>query len=162
MRNINIWNGTPLGYNKEYDDVNLGLPRLDEFAINDGKKHPCILIIPGGGYDHLSDHEGENVAIELNKLGISAFVLYYRIAPYRHPIYLYDIKRTMRYIRYNAEKYGIYEDKIGIMGFSAGGHLACICAENVNKFEYEPIDDIDKVSSRPDILCLCYPLYLKK
>ena len=89
MRNINIWNGTPLGYNKEYDDVNLGLPRLDEFAINDGKKHPCILIIPGGGYDHLSDHEGENVAIELNKLGISAFVLYYRIAPYRHPIYLY-------------------------------------------------------------------------
>lgn len=44
------------------------------------------------GYDHLSDHEGENVAIELNKLGISAFVLYYRIAPYRHPIYLYDIK----------------------------------------------------------------------
>ena len=117
MRNINIWNGTPLGYNKEYDDVNLGLPRLDEFAINDGKKHPCILIIPGGGYDHLSDHEGENVAIELNKLGISAFVLYYRIAPYRHPIYLYDIKRTMRYIRYNAEKYGIYEDKIGIMGF---------------------------------------------
>ena len=48
MRNINIWNGTPLGYNKEYDDVNLGLPRLDEFAINDGKKHPCILIIPGG------------------------------------------------------------------------------------------------------------------
>ena len=81
------------------------------------KKHPCILIIPGGGYDHLSDHEGENVAIELNKLGISAFVLYYRIAPYRHPIYLYDIKRTMRYIRYNAEKYGIYEDKIGIMGF---------------------------------------------
>ena len=88
MRNINIWNGTPLGYNKEYDDVNLGLPRLDEFAINDGKKHPCVLIIPGGGYDHLSDHEGENVAIELNKLGISAFVLYYRIAPYRHPIFM--------------------------------------------------------------------------
>ena len=46
MRNINIWNGTPLGYNKEYDDVNLGLPRLDEFAINDGKRHPCVLIIP--------------------------------------------------------------------------------------------------------------------
>ena len=77
MRNINIWNGTPLGYNKEYDDVNLGLPRLDEFAINDGKKHPCILIIPGGGYDHLSDHEGENVIVP--QLGIIMHLCFFTI-----------------------------------------------------------------------------------
>lgn len=158
MESINIWKGTPLGYNKEFDETNKGLPYIDEFVINDGKKHPCILIIPGGGYDHLSDHEGANVAEELNKNGVSAFVLYYRIAPYRHPVYLYDVKRAMRYIRYNAERYNIISDKIGVMGFSAGGHLACICAENAGKFQYEPIDEIDAVSDRPDILCMCYPV----
>ncbi len=156
---INIWNGTPLGYMKEYDNEhNLNKPELEEFAVKDGKKHSCILILPGGGYDHLSDHEGANVAMELNKAGISAFVLYYRVAPYSHPVYLWDVKRAMRYIRYNADKYNIDKNKIGLMGFSAGGHLACITAENYDKFEYNAIDEIDKVSARPDILCMCYPV----
>lgn len=156
---INIWNGEPLGYNKEYDtEQNLNKPQLEEFVINDGNKHSCFLIIPGGGYDHLSNHEGANVAKKLNEMGISAFVLYYRTAPYSHPIYLWDSKRAMRYIRYNAEKYNIYSDKIGVMGFSAGGHLACMTAENYDKYEYDFIDEADKVSARPDALCMCYPV----
>ncbi len=156
---INIWNGTPLGYNAEYDnETNINKPELEEFVINDGKRHSCFLILPGGGYDHLSDHEGANVAKMLNEKGISAFVLYYRVAPYSHPIYLWDSKRAMRYIRYNADKYNIDENKIGVMGFSAGGHLACITAENYDRFEYEAVDEIDTVSAAPNALCMCYPV----
>ena len=106
---INIWNGTPLGYKAEYENQNnVNKPELEEFVIKDGKLHSCFLIIPGGGYDHLSDHEGANIAKKLNEIGISAFVLYYRVAPYSHPIYLWDSKRAMRYIRYNAKKYNRY------------------------------------------------------
>lgn len=156
---INIWNGTPLGYNNEFDNEhNINKPELEEFAIKDGKKHSCFLIVPGGGYDHLSNHEGANVAKKLNEIGISAFVLYYRVAPYKHPIYLWDAKRAMRYIRYNAQKYNIDENKIGIMGFSAGGNLACVTAEHFDNYEYDAIDDVDSVSARPDALGMCYPV----
>ncbi len=156
---INIWNKTPLGYNKEYDnEYNTNRPELEEFAIRDGKRHSCFLILPGGGYDHLSNHEGANVAKRLNEKGISAFVLYYRVKPYAHPVYLWDVKRAMRYIRYNADRYGIEPNKIGIMGFSAGGHLGCLCAEHYDSFEHEPTDDTDNVSARPDLLCMCYPV----
>jgi acetyl esterase/lipase len=159
MNNIKIWNETPKGYKREYDkDANDALPYMEEFVINDGKKHSCFIVLPGGGYDHLADHEGAPFAKALNKLGISCFVLHYRVAPYLHPIYLYDVKRAVRYVRYNAEKYNIIEDKIGIMGFSAGAHLSCLCAQNFDKFEYQPEDDVDKVSARPDALCLCYPV----
>ena len=156
---INVWNTTPIGYNKEFDNVhNIGMPQMEEFAIKDGKKHSCFLIFPGGGYDHMSDHEGANVARELNKYGISAFVFYYRVAPYAHPTYIYDAKRAMRYVRYNADKYNIYSDKIGVMGFSAGGHLASVLAEHYDHYEYDAIDDIDSVSAMPNALGMCYPV----
>ncbi len=156
---LNIWNDKPLGYNEEYDcGQNINKPELEEFVIYDGKKHSCVLILPGGGYDHLADHEGANVAKRLNEKGISAFVLYYRIAPYAHPIQLWDSKRAMRYIRYNADRYNIYADKIGIMGFSAGAHLAGLTTEFYDKYDYEAIDGADALSARPDALCLCYPV----
>ena len=156
---INIWKGIPLGYKKEYENEhNTGKPLLEEFAIMDGKKHSCFLIIPGGGYDHLSNHEGANVAAKLNEKGISAFVLYYRVAPYSHPTYINDAKRAMKYIRYNAHKYNIDENKIGVMGFSAGGHLACSLAEHYDEFSYDSIDEIDSASAMPNALCMCYPV----
>lgn len=156
---INIWENEPLGYNADYtNEHNINKPELEEFVIKDGKKHSCFLILPGGGYDHLSDHEGANVAKRLNEEGISAFVLYYRVAPYAHPIQLWDSKRAMRYIRYNAEKYNIDPDKIGIMGFSAGGHLAAMTTENYDSFEYMETDEIDTVSAKPDALGMCYPV----
>lgn len=156
---INVWNGTPIGYNKDYDNEhNKNMPQLEEFIVKDGKKHSCFIIFPGGGYDHMSDHEGANVAEELNKYGISAFVFYYRVAPYAHPIYIYDVKRAIRYVRYNAEKYNIDADKIGVMGFSAGGHLASVLAEHYDHYEYDAIDEIDSVSARPNALGMCYPV----
>lgn len=156
---INIWNGKPLGYNPDFDNEhNINKPELEEFAIDDGKKHSCFLILPGGGYDHLSNHEGANVAKRLNKEGISVFVLYYRVAPYKHPEFLWDAKRAIRYIRYNAKKYNIDENKIGIMGFSAGGNLACVATEHYDHYEYEAIDEIDNTSAKPNALCMCYPV----
>lgn len=155
----NIWKGIPLGYKSEYDNShNKNKPELEEFYINDGKKRSCFIILPGGGYDHLSDHEGANVAKRLNSHGISAFVLYYRVAPYAHPTYINDVKRAIRYVRYNAKKYNIDENKIGVMGFSAGGHLASVLAEHYDHYEYNKIDDIDLVSAKPDALCMCYPV----
>ncbi len=156
---LNIWINKPLGDNEAYNDgQNINKPELEEFVINNGKKHSCVLILPGGGYDHLANHEGANVAKKLNEKGISAFVLYYRVAPYAHPVQLWDSKRAMRYIRYNADKYNIYADKIGIMGFSAGAHLAGLTAEFYDKYDHEATDDIDAVSAKPDALCLCYPV----
>ncbi len=156
---IDIWNGKIAGYKKEYDNEhNLNKPVLEECVIKDGKKHSCFLILPGGGYDHLSNHEGENVAKRLNEMGISAFVLYYRVAPYMHPTYLWDVKRAIRYIKHNAEKYNIDTEHIGIMGFSAGGHLACMATQHFDKFEYEKIDELDDIKANVNALCMCYPV----
>ncbi len=127
--------------------------KLKEFVINDGNIHPSIIICPGGGYNHLSNHEGDNVAERLNSFGISCFVLEY---DFTFPAPLYDVKRAMRLVRYNADKYSIDPNRIGIMGFSAGGHLAGMCSEFFDDFEKEPVDGIDKISAKPDITVLCY------
>lgn len=156
--NIKLWENIPL-YNESYTNAhNEGCPTMDSYVIEDGKVHSCFVICPGGGYSHRSDHESGNVAEELNRAGISAFVLNYRVAPYTHPVELADAKRAVRYVRYYAAKFNIDPDKIGIMGFSAGGHLACIEAEYYDKYELERTDEIDSVSAKPNLVCLCYPV----
>ncbi len=158
IRNIDFWCGEPYGYRKEYDtEINKGLPRLD-FIPCEKENAPCMLIFPGGGYSHLADHEGENIAVELNKVGISCFVLYYRVLPYAFPVYLYEARRAMRYIRFNSKEYNIDPDKIGVMGFSAGANLACVLTEQYDRFDDIKKDDIDKVSALPNALGLCYPV----
>ena len=156
--NIKLWDDPPM-YNEEYNTGdNAGCPSMDSYVLEDGREHSCFIICPGGGYSHRADHEGGNIAEALNSIGISAFVLNYRVAPYHHPVELTDVKRALRYVRYHAGKYNIDPDRIGIMGFSAGGHLACIEAEYYDVFEQGPVDDIDRVSARPDLLGLCYPV----
>ncbi len=124
--------------------------KLKEFTIKDGAVHPAVIICPGGGYNHLSNHEGDNVAARLNTYGISCFVLEYGML---WPQPLADGKRAIRHVRSNASQYNIDENRIGIMGFSAGAHLAGMCAEFFDKFE-----DENPVSARPDVCCLCYPV----
>lgn len=154
--NIKLWDNIPL-YDESYNsEDNANCPSIDTFFIEDGNIHSCFVVCPGGGYSHRADHEGANIAEELNKIGISAVVLNYRVAPYTHPVELADAKRAVRYIRYYADKFNIDPNKIGIMGFSAGGHLACIEAEYYDKFELDAVDEIDKISARPDLLALCY------
>lgn len=122
------------------------------------KRRGAMIICPGGGYSFCAEAEGEKVARWLNFFGVNAFVLNYRVAPYRHPAPLIDAKRAIRYVRYNFEKFNISPGKVGIMGFSAGGHLAGCVAEFFDQFEVEEKDEIDKISAKPNLAVLCYPV----
>jgi len=121
--------------------------------------HAAVIVCPGGGYSHLAmGHEGEDVAKWLNSLGITAFVLKYRHGGngYRHPVPLEDAQRAIRYVRAGAEKWNIDPAKIGILGFSAGGHLASTAGTHFDRGNPQAGDAIDRVSCRPDFLVLCY------
>lgn len=120
----------------------------------------AVIICPGGAYEKLTvDYEGEAIARWFNSIGVTAFVLNYRLAPrYHHPFPLEDGLRAMRLVRSMAEKLGINPGAIGIMGFSAGGHLASTVATHYNEGMRNPEDPIDKVSARPDFLILGYPI----
>lgn len=131
-------------------------PNLTSYVIENSTS--CVVVCPGGGYSHKAYHEGEPIALWLNSLGISAFVLDYRVAPYRFPCAQLDAKRAIRYARSKAKEYGYAQDKIGILGFSAGGHLAATCGTILDDLGYEKQDEIDKFSARPDFMVLCYPV----
>lgn len=117
----------------------------------------CVIVFPGGGYSIRAEHEGKDICEMLNANGFHAFVLNYRLAPYKHPAELTDALRSIRFVRHNADKFGIKKDKIAILGFSAGGHLAITAAEH---FDYglgkDAKDEIDRESSRPDGAVFCY------
>lgn len=120
----------------------------------------AVVVCPGGGYGILAmDHEGQQVAEWLNTLGITAFVLKYRLGPrYHHPVELHDAQRAIRYVRAHAVDYKIAPDRIGIMGFSAGGHLASTTGTHFDAGDASAADPIDRVSSRPDFMVLAYPV----
>lgn len=128
----------------------------------------AVIIAPGGGYNILAwDLEGEEVATWLNSIGVTGIVLKYRVPrrpdqardkPPIHP--LQDAQRAMSVVRSQAKELGIDPKRIGMLGFSAGGHLTAATSTNYDKRAYTPIDDIDKVSCRPDFAILVYPGYL--
>lgn len=120
----------------------------------------AVVICPGGGYVQLGmDHEGRQVAEWLNSLGVAAFVLKYRVGPrYRHPAMLQDAQRALRYVRLHAKELGVSAGRIGIMGFSAGGHLASTAATHFDSGNPTAADPVDRVGSRPDFLILGYPV----
>ena len=117
----------------------------------------AVIICPGGGYGgHAIDHEGVQVARFYNSIGVAAFVLRYRLSPYRHPVPWLDAQRAIRLVRHDAKEYGIDPNRIGIMGFSAGGHLASTAGTHFDSGDANAKDAIDRESSRPDFLVLCY------
>jgi acetyl esterase/lipase len=124
----------------------------------------AVIICPGGGYGTLAyNWEGMDVAKLLNAKGIAAIVLKYRlpnsksnIVPHLSP--LLDAKRAIRMVRFYADKWSIKKDKVGIMGFSAGGHLASTLATHFDKGENNAVDSIEQFSSRPDFMVLVYPV----
>ena len=128
----------------------------------------AILICPGGGYWNLAwDLEGEEVAAWLNMVGVTGFVLKYRVPrrsgqPERLPAPgpLMDAQRAVSLVRSRAAEWGIDANRIGILGFSAGGHLALATATHFDQRAYESIDEIDKISCRPDFAVAVYPGYL--
>jgi acetyl esterase/lipase len=129
----------------------------------------AILICPGGGYwDLYWQLEGEEVATWVNSMGVTGIILKYRVPrrpdeaksePARRP--LQDAQRAVSLVRSKAKEWGLNPQRIGIVGFSAGGHLAIATATSFEKRTYEPRDDIDNVSCRPDFAILVYPGYLK-
>jgi acetyl esterase/lipase len=119
-----------------------------------------VVVCPGGGYAKLAmDHEGRQVAEWLNSLGVAAFVLKYRLGPrYRHPAPLEDAKRALRLVRSRAGEFRIAPDRIGVWGFSAGGHLASTLATHFDAGNPAAADPIERVSCRPDFAILAYPV----
>jgi acetyl esterase/lipase len=153
-----LWaNGAPGALGTAEEDT----PTLTPYVVAEGRgTGTAVIVCPGGGYAHLSmDKEGEQVARWLNSVGVTAFVLKYRLGPrYHHPIELGDAQRAIRTVRSRAAEYRIQPDRIGIMGFSAGGHLASTAGTHFDAGNASAADPIDRQSSRPDFLVLCYPV----
>jgi acetyl esterase/lipase len=120
---------------------------------------PAVVICPGGGYHELMmSYEGHDIARWLNQQGIVGIVLKYRVAPYGHPIPLLDGQRALRLVRSRARQWGLDPGQIGMMGFSAGGHLAATVATQADAGDPRAADRVDRVSCRPDFLILVYPV----
>lgn len=135
-------------------------PSLTVYLPAQNPTHTGIVVCPGGGYQILAtDKEGTQVAHWLNARGVAAFVLTYRLGPrYHHPIELLDAQRALRYVRTHAAADGLDPDRIGIMGFSAGGHLAATAGTHFDAGNPTAADPVERVSSRPDFLVLAYPV----
>ena len=118
---IDIWKDEVPGFDK---NINQKEPSLESYIIGGKELRPAIIVCPGGGYEFKAPHEGGPIAEWLNSIGVSAFVLDYRVAPYRHPYPLLDLQRAIRYVRYNHKEFNVDPNRIGVLGFSAGGHLA--------------------------------------
>ncbi len=120
----------------------------------------AIVICPGGGYGGLAvGHEGKDVAAWLNSFGVAGFMLKYRHAPkYRHPSPLLDAQRALRTVRSRAKEFALDPARIGILGFSAGGHLASTAATHFDDGDPKAKDPIDQASCRPDFAVLVYPV----
>lgn len=119
----------------------------------------AIIVFPGGGYSMLAPHEADPVAQWLTTLGLVGFVLDYRLAPhFKHPAMLEDAARGVRTVRAHANKWGIDPNRIGVLGFSAGGHLVTTLATHFDEGNPNHPDPIERVSSRPDLVIPIYPV----
>jgi acetyl esterase/lipase len=182
---LNIWPGKPpgemeaIGPEKEVEGkpgqrtvrriTNVSKPTVTIYRpAADKDTGTAVVICPGGGYSILAwDLEGEEVARWLNGLGVTGVVLKYRVprrpgAPKDQPPSgpLQDVQRALSLVRSKAKEWKLQPNRIGVLGFSAGGHLSASAATNGDKRSYEPIDAIDEVDCRPDFAVLIYPAYL--
>jgi len=155
---IPLWSGTAPGQqgtdDKDIPTITVYLPRSTPAGMS------AVIVCPGGGYSGLAmNHEGRQVANYLNSQGIIAFVLKYRLGPkYHHPVELGDAQRAIRMLRSHSADWRIAADRIGIMGFSAGGHLAMSASTHFDAGQSGAADPIDRASSRPDFSILGYPV----
>lgn len=138
--------------------ANLNAYILDPMTVASDRKRPAVIICPGGGYEHLSDREGEPVAMQFLSMGYHAFVLHYSLAPDGFPFPLMELASAVSFVRSNSDKWLIDPDKIIVAGFSAGGHLACSLGAFWNQeFLYSPLK-LAKEMIQPNGLILGYPV----
>jgi acetyl esterase/lipase len=150
-----LWaDGAPGALGESSNDI----PTLTVYLPEPGKANGAAMVIcPGGGYAHLAPHEGKDYARWLNESGITCFVLKYRLGPaYHHPAMLQDAARAVRTVRARATEWGIDTKRVGIMGSSAGGHLASTLLTHFAAGQSNAVDVIERESSRPDVGILCY------
>ncbi len=146
--------------------ANVSVPSITVYPPAEAKNTgAAVVIFPGGGYSILAiKHEGTEVAEWLNTLGVTGIVVKYRVPARKGlPPYtaaLQDAQRAVSLVRQRASEWNIKPDRIGVLGFSAGGHLAAAVSNNYEKRTYEPIDETDRVACRPDFAALIYPAYL--
>jgi len=154
---IKLW---PKGVNEQLQTLNSDVPELLVFPA--GKAcGTAVIICPGGGYGNLcQDYEGTDIAEWFNEQGITACVLRYRHADdgCSHPAPVQDVQRAIRLVRAHANEWELQTDQIGIMGFSAGGHLAACGATMFGEQFYKAVDQNDSFSCRPDFAILMYPV----
>jgi acetyl esterase/lipase len=155
---IPLWpDGAPGALGTSSNDIPTLTPYLADPTNATGA---AMIICPGGGYQHLSPREGNDYALWLNQHGITCFVLKYRLGAdgYRHPSELQDSARAVRTVRARADEFKIDPKRIGIMGSSAGGHVASMLMTHFDSGDTNSTDAIERQSSRPDIGILCYPV----
>lgn len=133
---------------------------IDIYPVSINQPTAAVVVLPGGGYGGLStDWEGKKTAAFLNKFGLAAFVVRYRHAPrFRYPLPLEDAQRAIQLVRAKAAEYKVRPDQIGVIGYSAGGHLASLALTRFDAGKTDAPDPIDRVSSRPDFGILVYPV----
>jgi acetyl esterase/lipase len=158
MKNgIPLWpDGAPGALGNSTNDIPTLTPYVPDGTNATGA---AMVICPGGAYAHLAAHEGNDYALWLNQHGITGFVLKYRLGPrYHHPAMLNDAARAVRWVRAHAGEYQIDVHRVGIMGSSAGGHLAATLLTHFDAGNTNSTDTVERQSSRPDVGILCYPV----
>lgn len=150
MKTVKLWENTP--------GLCETIPTLDIYVPERKTCDIAVVILPGGGYAGLAEHEGEGYAEFLSAHGITAAVCNYRVAPHQFPLPLLDARRAVRYVRHISNQLGIDKNKVYVMGSSAGGHLAALTATYVAPIDFEGADEIDCQDFRPNGQILCYPV----
>lgn len=149
MEIFNLWENVPGLCNE--------VPVIEYFPAQEKKTSATVVILPGGAYCMRAEHEGKGYAEYFNSIGMDAFVCEYRVSPHRFPLPLLDARRAVRFVRANAEKFGVDPSRVAIMGSSAGGHLAALTSTYTDPIEYEG-DELDKIDPIPNATILCYPV----
>ncbi len=148
-----------------YRPTNIAVPTIAVYpapGAADGAPVPAMLICPGGGYKHLAyNKEGSEVAQWLNTLGITGVVLKYRVPDDRTAAFQ-DAQRAMSLIRQHAKEWNVNPERVGFIGFSAGGHLGARLSTDFNRRSYKPVDEADALPCRPDFAVIMYPAFLLK
>jgi acetyl esterase/lipase len=154
---VRLWEGEAPGA-VGTDDRDI--PTLSVFRPEEDKANgAAVVVCPGGGYGGLAEHEGKPVAEWLNSIGVTGLVLKYRLGPrYHHPAMMNDVNRAVRLVRARAEEWKLDPKRIGVLGFSAGGHLTSTAVTHFDGGDESAKDPVERVSCRPDFGILIYPV----
>lgn len=153
---IALWaDGAPGALGTDSFDI----PTISVYRPGANATGAAMVICPGGAYQNLADYEGHAIAVWLNTLGVTGVVLKYRLGPrYHYPAQWQDVSRAIRTVRARAAEWGVDPARVGVIGFSAGGHLASTIATHFDTGNPAAADPVERQGSRPDLAVLAYPV----